>query len=71
MGGIGAMPNGAILLMIGAALGRFYYAKRFGEDTWFRYAPVLGAGFAAGVGLIGMLAVGITMVTGSTVTKPF
>lgn len=71
MGGIGAMPNGSILLIIGAVLGRYYFAPKYGEDKWFRYAPVLGAGFAAGVGLIGMLAVGITMVTGSTVTKPF
>jgi hypothetical protein len=70
-GGVGAMPNVGILMLIGALLGRYYFAPKFGAERWFRYAPVLGAGFAAGAGLIGMLAVGITMVHGSTVTKPF
>ncbi len=71
IGGLNQMPSGPLLLFIGALLGRFYFAKRFGEERWFKYAPIAGAGFAAGAGLIGMLAVGITMVTRSVVTKPF
>jgi len=69
--GVANMPNYPILLLVGALLGRFYFARRLGTEKWFRYIPVLGAGFACGAGLIAMLVVGIIIVTGSVVTKPF
>ncbi|MEK7767670.1 MAG: peptide transporter, partial [bacterium] len=69
--GINAMPSGPIYTLTGALLGRYYFAKRFGEERWFKFAAVLGAGFACGMGLMGMLVVGFTIVTGSVVTKPF
>lgn len=69
--GVNAMPGPQLLMLTGALLGRYYFAKQWGREQWFRYAPVLGAGFAAGAGLIGMLSVGITMVSRSVVTKPF
>ncbi len=71
VGGINAQPGGPLLLMIGALLGRYYFAPKYGADKWFKYAPVLGAGFACGAGLISMLAVGLTIVRGTVVTKPF
>jgi hypothetical protein len=69
--GVGAMPGAPLLQLLGALLGRYYFAKRFGNETWYRYIPILSAGFACGVGLVGMLAVGITMVSGSVLAKPF
>lgn len=71
VGGLNQMPNGSILLLIGALLGKFYFAKKFGLQDWFRYIPVLGAGFACGAGLVGMLSVGLVIVNSSIVTKPF
>jgi hypothetical protein len=65
------MPGNAILQLLGAVLGRYYFSKKLGEAKWYDYVPVLGAGFACGVGLIAMLAVGITMVSGSVLTKPY
>ena len=69
--GIGAMPNGPLLLFIGALLSKLYFQPRFGAERWIMYAPVLAAGFACGGGLVAMLAAGLTMATGSVVTKPF
>ncbi|MCC5830012.1 MAG: hypothetical protein JJU36_11245 [Phycisphaeraceae bacterium] len=61
-GGIGAMngyPHMAIPIFIGACLGRFYLARRFGRERWTNYAPILAVGFGAGLGLTGMLAIAI------------
>ena len=70
-GGIGVDPAGPVLLLIGALLGRFYFARKLGKELWFRYVPVLTAGFFCGAGLVGMLVVGLTIVTNSVVTKLF
>jgi len=58
-------------LFIGALLGRFYFAKRFGADTWQKYAVVLAAGYTCGVGLIGMLAVAIAMIFKAVRVLPY
>jgi len=71
IGGLNSPTGGMIFSVIGALLGRYYFVKRYGPADWFHYIPVVGAGFAAGFGLVGMLAIGITMVMGSVVTKPF
>jgi hypothetical protein len=54
-------PHGLILEVVGALLGRFYFLKRYG-GMWRQYAPVLLAGFACGMGLTGMFAMGITLI---------
>ena len=54
------MPCSAILELTGAFLGRFYFQRKFGE-MWYRYAPVLAAGFACGTGLIAMISVAVTI----------
>jgi hypothetical protein len=69
--GVAQMPGNPLLQVLGAVLGRYYFSKKYGEEKWNRYVPVLGAGFACGVGLVAMLAVGITMVSGSILSKPF
>ena len=61
-GGLGAMsgfPHYAIIIFIGACLGRFVLAKRFGAEKWQNYAPILAVGFGAGMGLVGMLSIAI------------
>ena len=37
------------------------YARRFGEDRWRAYTPVLLAGYACGTGLIAMLSIGFAL----------
>jgi len=53
--GLGFLPHFMIPEMIGALLGRYYFAKKFGRRQWLRSVPVLMAGFMCGVGLIGMV----------------
>ncbi len=54
-------PHGLILEVAGALLGRFFFLKRYGA-MWRQYAPVLLAGFACGMGLTGMFAMGFTLI---------
>jgi hypothetical protein len=54
-------PHGFLLEVIGALLGRFFFLKRYGT-MWRQYAPVLLAGFACGMGLTGMFAMGFALI---------
>jgi hypothetical protein len=54
-------PHGIFLEIIGALLGRYYFVKKIGTP-WRQYAPVLLAGFSCGMGLMGMLAMGFTLI---------
>jgi len=54
-------PHGMILEVAGAFLGRFFFLKRYGA-MWRQYAPVLLAGFACGMGLTGMFAMGFALI---------
>jgi hypothetical protein len=54
-------PHGMILEIIGAFAGRYYFLKKYGLE-WRQYAPVLLAGFSCGMGLMGMLAMGFTLI---------
>jgi len=71
IGGIAGWPNAAIPMFIGACIGRYVIARRLGVEKWRRYVPVLCAGYACGVGLIGMLAVGISIITRAVSGLPF
>ena len=71
IGGIGHLPNVAIPMFVGALVGRFYFAKRYGFETWKTYTPVLAAGYACGVGLIGMLAVAFAMIAKTISSLPY
>ena len=71
IGGIAGWPNTAIPLFIGACVGRYVIARRLGREKWRRYVPVLCAGYACGVGLVGMLAVGISIITRAVSGLPF
>jgi hypothetical protein len=71
IGGLGAIPNVAIPMFAGAVIGRRYFAKKYGKENWSRYTPVLAAGYACGVGLIGMLAVAFAMIAKTISSLPF
>ena len=69
--GVGQLPHLLIPEMIGALLGRYYFERRFGKRKWRQYAPVLLAGYAAGMGLIGMSTVAIALVSKSVSQLPY
>jgi len=70
-GGFNSATTGAIPMFIGAILGRYYFARRFGVDRWRQYTPVLAAGYACGVGLIGMVSIGLTIIFKAVRSLPF
>jgi len=61
-GAVGAWPHQQIPMFFGALLGRYYFARKFGARRWSNYAPVIMAGFACGMGLIGMSSIGISLI---------
>ena len=71
IGGIGNLPHFTIPTFIGALLGRYYFAKRFGVERWSLYTPVLLAGFACGTGLIGMAAIALALISKTVSYLPF
>lgn len=72
VGGIGAWPHGVFLPMAGALLSRYYLAQKFGgQQQWFKYAIVLNAGFACGMGLVGMSGVAVALINGAITQSPF
>ena len=46
-------------------MARYWLEKRFGVARWRRYAPVLLAGYACGMGLVGMSAVAVALISKS------
>lgn len=71
VGGVGNLPAGIFVMFIGALLGRYYFAKRFGERKWHAYTPVLAAGYGCGMGLISMVTIALTLIAKSVSYLPF
>lgn len=69
--GLGTQPHGLLPEIVGALAAKFYFHKRFGRQQWRLYATVLMAGFACGMGLIGMFSVAIAMISKSVTQLPF
>ena len=69
--GLGTMPHFILPEIVGALAAKFYFHKRFGRQQWRLYATVLMAGFACGMGLIGMFSVAIAMISKSVTQLPF
>ena len=63
--GLGGLPHLLIPEMAGALLARYWLEPRFGTQQWRQYAPVLLAGYACGMGLVGMSAVAIALISKS------
>ena len=64
------MPT-AVPSFIGGMLGRYYFLKKFGREKWRAYAPILLAGYACGLGLVGMVSVATTLIAKSISTVVF
>jgi hypothetical protein len=69
--GVGQLPHFTLPKLLGAWLGHRYFKKRYGEENWMRYAPVLLAGFFCGMGLIGMFGIALALVAKSVSVLPF
>lgn len=70
-GGFASNVTGAIPTFVGALLGRYYMAKRFGVHRWQLYAPLLLAGYACGVGLCGMFSIAIAIIFKAVRVLPY
>jgi len=66
-----AMPAFAIPMLTGALLGRYYFQKRYGAENWRAFTPVLVAGYYCGMGLIGMAAVSLALLSKSVSRLPY
>ena len=65
--GLGQTTPGNLLAeMIGAIVGRLYLERKFGHQKYKLYLSVLLAGYGAGVGLVGMMAVALALIAKST-----
>lgn len=61
VGSLGGNVSGGIFVqLMGAFFGRFYLRRKFG-DMWLKFAPVLLAGYACGMGLVAMVSVAFTL----------
>ena len=69
--GTQVLPAYAIPQFIGAMLGRYYFQKRYGKENWQAFTPVLVAGYYCGMGLIGMAAVALALLSKSVSRLPF
>lgn len=63
LGGIGAWPHFVLPSFAGALLGRYYFQRRFGEQRWRAYAPILLAGYSCGMGLVGMSSIAVALIS--------
>ncbi len=57
-------PDVILPQFMGALLGRYYFAKRFGKD-WPQYRVVFFAGYGCGVGLVMMFSLGLVFMSKS------
>ena len=69
--GTGQLFHDNLPRLVGALLGRYYFARRFGLTDWRKYSPVLLAGFACGMGLIAMIAIALGLIFKSVSFLPF
>jgi hypothetical protein len=64
-------PASSFPMFAAALLGRFYMQRVFGRERWSNYTPVLAAGYGAGIGLVGMGAVAIMLISKAITMVPF
>jgi len=69
--GLAGDPIDAFPRLVAALIGRFYMAKIFGKKQWANYTPVLAAGFGCGLGLVGMVSMGVRLITSAVSMLPF
>jgi hypothetical protein len=66
VGGFYTWPMYSIPTFLGAIVGRSYMRKRFGEERWRAYAPILLAGYSCGMGLISMVSIALALISKAT-----
>ena len=71
VGGVATLPHYAFPMFIGALLGKYFFAPRIGKETWRRYTPILLAGYACGMGLIGMASIALALIAKSVTALIF
>lgn len=70
-GGIGLFPANTVPQLLGAWFGKKYMRKKYGEEQWSRYAPVLFAGFACGTGLVSMTSISLALIAKAVSKLPY
>lgn len=70
-GGANAFVADTFPTFVGACLGKFYFAKRYGAEVWRNWTPVLMAGFACGTGLVTMAAIALALISKAVQPLPF
>ena len=69
--GLGQIPHGLILELLGALIARWFFHKRFGKKPFLKAAPVILAGYFTGAGLVAMAAVAIRLIVAGVSQLPF
>jgi hypothetical protein len=69
--GLGRLPHFVFPEMIGALVSQYYMIPRFGARRWKQYATVLSAGYACGMGLIGMGSVAFALIGQAVSQMPY
>ncbi|HZH99222.1 MAG TPA: hypothetical protein VEX38_09645 [Fimbriimonadaceae bacterium] len=70
-GGLGLFPANTLPQLLGAWFGRKYMARKYGQENWVRYAPVLFAGFACGTGLVAMTSISLALIAKAVAKLPY
>jgi hypothetical protein len=65
-----SLPHVIIVQFIGAALGRYWFLRKYGP-AWRHNIPIILAGFSCGAGLIGMFCVGVTFLSKAVFQSPY
>jgi hypothetical protein len=70
-GGLGLFPANTIPQLFGSWYGRKFMRRKYGEEQWSRYAPVLFAGFACGTGLAAMFSISLALIAKAITKLPY
>jgi hypothetical protein len=69
--GLGHLPHYVFPEMVGALISQYYMVPRFGARRWKQYATVLSAGYACGMGLVGMGSVAFALIGQAVSQMPY
>jgi hypothetical protein len=70
-GGLGLFPANTVPQFLGAWAGKRFLSRKYGADTWSRYAPVLLAGFSCGTGLVALAAISLALISRAVAKLPY
>jgi hypothetical protein len=70
-GGLGLFPANTLPTLLGAWLGKRFFARRYGPDNWRKFAPVLLAGFSCGTGLVAMVSISLALIAKAVAKLPY